>query len=100
MNCWARFYLKMIAGTISFRCFVPSAEELIVVTMKTIGKGQQVKFSFRPQLAQSARYIAKQAMGLELNVAYQQNPVLKKEVINKIEVVTQPLLMGDDYATA
>jgi hypothetical protein len=51
-------------------------------------------------LAQSARHIAKQAMGLELNVAYQQNPVFKKEVINKIVLVTQPLLMGDDYATA
>jgi hypothetical protein len=51
-------------------------------------------------LAQSARFIAKRAMGLELNVAYQQNPVFKTAVVDTIEVVTQPLLMGDDYATA
>jgi hypothetical protein len=99
-NAEIRGELTTTEGTISFRCFVPSAEELIVVTMKTTGKEAQAKFLFRPQLAQSARYIAKRAMGLEMNVAYQQNPVFKKEMVNNIEVVTQPLLMGDDYATA
>lgn len=99
-NAEIRGELTTTEGTISFRCFVPSVEELIVVTMKTTGKEAQAKFSFHPQLAQSARYIAKRAMGLEMNVAYQQNPVFKKELVNDIEVVTQPLLMGDDYATA
>lgn len=99
-NAEIRGEITTTEGTISFRCYVPSAEELIVVNMKTTGKEQQAKFSFRPQLAQSARYIAKRAMGLELNVAYQQNPAFKTAVVDKIEVVTQPLLMGDDYATA
>ena len=99
-NAEIRGELTTTEGTISFRCFVPSAEELIVVNMKTTGKENKAKFSFRPQLAQSARYIAKRAMGLELNVAYQQNPAFKTEIVDKIEVVTQPLLMGDDYATA
>ncbi|MDP4619664.1 MAG: hypothetical protein NWS87_04025 [Sediminibacterium sp.] len=87
-------------GTLSFRCFAPSNEELIIVNLKTTGNEAAAKFSFRPQLAQSARYIAKRAMGLELNVVYQQNPnfITRKE--GDIEVVTQPLLMGDDYATA
>ena len=88
------------SGTISFRCLVPSGEELIVVTLKSTGKENGAKFALRPQLAQSARYISKRAMGLEMNVAYQQNPPFIIEKMDGIEVITQPLLMGDDYATA
>ena len=99
-NAEIRGELVTTAGTIFFRCFVPSAEELIVVNMKTTGNENAAKFSLRPQLAQSARYIAKHAMNLELNVAYQQNPPFLVEKINGVEVITQTLLMGDDYATA
>lgn len=99
-NAEIRGELVTTTGTISFRCFVPSDEELIVVNIKTSGKEKAVKISFRPQLAQSARYIAKRAMNLELNVAYQQNPSFIVEKKDSIETITQPLLMGDDYATA
>jgi len=99
-NAEIRGELTTTSGTISFRCFVPSGEELIVVTMKSTGKEKGAKFTLRPQLSQSARYIAKRAMGLEMNVAYQQNPPFKIENRDGIEVITQPLLMGDDYATA
>jgi hypothetical protein len=99
-NAEIRGELVTTEGTISFRCFVPSAEELIVVTIKTTGKEKAVSCSFRPQLAQSARYIAKRAMNLELNVVYQQNPSFLVEKKEGIETITQPLLMGDDYATA
>ena len=99
-NAEIRGELVTSEGTISFRCFVPSAEELIVVNIKTSGKEKAVTCSFRPQLAQSARYIAKHAMNLELNVTYQQNPSFIVEKKEGIETVTQPLLMGDDYATA
>jgi hypothetical protein len=99
-NAEIRGELTTTAGTITFRCFVPSAEELIVVDMKTTGKEKAAKFSLRPQLAQSARYIAKRAMNLEMNVVYQQNPPVVTEKINGVEVFTQNLLMGDDYATA
>ncbi len=99
-NAEIRGELVTTEGTISFRCFVPSAEELIVVNIKTSGKEKAVKCSFRPQLAQSARYMAKRAMNLELNVVYQQNPPFIVEKKEGIETITQPLLMGDDYATA
>ena len=39
-------------------------------------------------------------MGLELNVPHEQDPPFVTETRNGVEVVTQPLLMGDDYATA
>jgi alpha-L-fucosidase 2 len=99
-NAEIRGELITTQGSLSFRCFAPSDEELIIVNLKTTGKESGAKFSFRPQLAQSARYIAKRAMGLELNVVYQQNPnfIIRNE--GEIEVITQPLLMGDDYATA
>ncbi|MEI7830635.1 MAG: glycoside hydrolase family 95-like protein [Prolixibacteraceae bacterium] len=99
-NAEIRGELTTTAGTLSFRCFVPSGDELIVVTSTATGKEKNAKFALRPQLAQSARYIAKRAMGLELNVAYEQNPPFRTEKMEGIEVVTQPLLMGDDYATA
>ncbi|WP_298350707.1 glycosyl hydrolase family 95 catalytic domain-containing protein [Runella sp.] len=99
-NAEIRGELTTTEGTLSFRCFTPSEEELIVVNMTTTGNEKTVKFQFRPQLAQSARYIAKRAMGLELNVKYEQNPPFRTEIMDAIEVVTQPLLMGDDYATA
>lgn len=99
-NAEIRGVLTTTKGTVSFRCFTPSNEELIIINLKTTGDESAAKFSFRPQLAQSARYIAKRAMGLELNVAYQQNPnfIIRKQ--GNIEVIRQPLLMGDDYATA
>jgi hypothetical protein len=99
-NAEIRGELITTAGTITFRCFVPSAEELIVVDMKTTGQEKAARFSLRPQLAQSARYIAKRAMNLEMNVVYKQNPPVLTEKINGVEVFTQNLLMGDDYATA
>lgn len=99
-NAEIRGELTTTAGSLSFRCFAPSNEELLIVNLKTTGKEDAAKFSFRPQLAQSARYIAKRAMGLELNVVYQQNPNFIIQKQGDIEVIAQPLLMGDDYATA
>lgn len=99
-NAEIRGELTTTSGTIFFRCFVPSDEELIVVNMTATGKEKTAKFTLRPQLAQSARYIAKSAMGLEKNVEYKQNPPFRTENIDNTEVVIQPLLMGDDYATA
>ena len=99
-NAEIRGVVTTKVGTITFRCFVPSDEELIVVNMKSTGKEVNAQFALRPQLAQSARYIAKRAMGLEKNVEYKQNPYPFVEKMDGIEVATQQLLMGDDYATA
>jgi hypothetical protein len=98
-NAEIRGELTTTEGTISFRCFVPTAEELIIINMKTTGKEKAAKFSLRPQLAQSLRHIAKRAMGLEKNVEYLQNPPFEVKKIEGIEIATQTLLMGDDYAT-
>ena len=99
-NAEIRSMITTKAGTLTFRCFVPSNEELIVVNVKSTGKESGAQFSLRPQLAQSARYIAKQAMGLEKNVEYKQNPYPFVQKLDGVEVATQQLLMGDDYATA
>jgi hypothetical protein len=99
-NAEIRGELVTTEGIISIRCFVPSAEELVIVNIKTTGNEKSVNCTFRPQLAQSARYIAKHAMNLEMNVVYQQNPSFIVEKKDGIETITQPLLMGDDYATA
>jgi len=99
-NAEIRGVLTTTSGTISFQCFVPSNEELIIVNMKTTGKEKKAKFSFRPQSAQSARYIFKRAANLETNVVYEKNPESTINSVDGIEVITQTLLMGDDYATA
>lgn len=53
-NAEIRGELTTTAGTIYFRCFVPSGEELIVLDLKTTGEEKNANFSFRPQLTQSA----------------------------------------------
>ncbi|MDP4285926.1 MAG: alpha-L-fucosidase [Bacteroidota bacterium] len=100
-NAEVRGVLTTTEGTISFRCFVPSQDELIVVTVKATGKEKNAKFTLRPQQAESPRYIFKIPFGGEKGgYDYKPNPPFKVEKMDGIEVVTQPLLMGDDYATA
>ncbi|KAA9041196.1 alpha-L-fucosidase [Ginsengibacter hankyongi] len=100
-NAEIRGVLTTTAGIISFRCFVPSREELIVLTVKASGKEKNAKFTLRPQQAESPRYIFKKPIGGEKGgYDYQQNPSFRVEKMDGIEVVTQPLLKGDDYATA
>lgn len=100
-NAEIRGELSTTAGTISFRCFVPSDEELIVVTMTTTGSEQNAKFVFRPQASESPRYIFKKPIGGDKQGKnYKGNPPFMIEKRDGIEVVTQPLLMGDDFATA
>lgn len=100
-NAEIRGELTTTVGTISFRCFVPSQEELIVVTETATGKEKNAKFSLRPQQAESARYLFKIPFGGEKGgYDYKQNPPFRRDKIDGIEVSTQPLLMGDDYATA
>ncbi len=99
-NAEIRGTLTTTEGTISFRCFVPSQEELVVVNMQSTGKEMLAKIFFRPRSAQSARYIFKRLSNLELNVPYVLNPPAIVEQKEGIEIITQKLLMGDDYATA
>ena len=87
-------------GTLQFRCYVPSSEEIIVLNISSTGKEESAKIKFRPQEAVAARYLAKLYLGGEKGVNYQFNPPFTIGKIDGIDVVTQTLLMGDDYATA
>jgi hypothetical protein len=99
-NAEIRGSLVTTKGTIQFRCYVPSAEEVIVLDITATGTEDQAKVTFRPQEAISARYLAKKYLGGEKGVVYPFNPPPIVDSIDGIGVATQNLLMGDDYATA
>ena len=99
-NAEVRGELTTTSGTINFRCYVPSSEEFIVVDIQSTGKENDAIVKFRPQAALSARFLAKRYLGGEKGVNYQPNPPFITEKQGNIETITQPLLMGDDYATA
>ncbi len=97
-NAETRGELTTKRGTITFRCFVPSGEEVIVLNMKGTGKETNAACSFRPQQAISPRFLAQPKR--DKGFMYEPNPPFRVENTDSIEVVTQPLLVGDDYATA
>ena len=85
-------------GKISFRCFVPTGENIIVLNVKTSSKEQNAICRFRPQQAVSSRYLAQPLR--DKGFVYMPNPPFRDEILEGIPVVTQPLTMGDDFATA
>ena len=85
-------------GKISFRCFVPTGENVIVLNVKTTPKEQKAICRFRPQQAVSSRYLAQPLR--DKGFVYMPNPPFREEILDGIPVVTQPLTMGDDFATA
>jgi hypothetical protein len=99
-NAEIRGTITTSLGQIQFRCYTPSSEELILIDVQSSEGERGYQYFFRPQSAQSARYIFKRASGLELNIPYQLNPPAQVSQQAGIEIITQPLLMGDDYATA
>lgn len=87
-------------GTIQIKCYVPAQEELIVLDLKCTGGEKNPSIKFRPQAAESARYLAKKPIGGEKGgYNYLFNPPFTTDHSKGVEVVTQTLLMGDDYAT-
>jgi hypothetical protein len=103
MDLWQaeiRGIITTSLGEIRFRCYTPSAEEFILIDVVSSAGERGYQYFFRPQSAQSARFIFKRASGLELNIPYQLNPPAQLSKHDGIEIITQPLLMGDDYATA
>ena len=87
-------------GQINFRCFVPSAHELIVLQVNSTGQENKAKIQFRPQEADSPRFIVKKPLGGEKGFTYIHNPPFEVFHAGEIHGATQKLLMGDDYATA
>lgn len=93
--------IKTNIGTIKIKCYVPAQEELIVLDFICTGKESSPMIKFRPQAAESARYLAKKPIGGEKGgYAYKFNPIFTEGKSKGIQIVTQTLLMGDDYATA
>ncbi len=99
-NAEIRGQIKTSAGSLTFRCFVPSAHELIVLQVQATGAENEANIQFRPQLADSPRFIVKKPLGGEKGFTYVHNPPFEKFQTGKIQGATQTLLMGDDYATA
>ncbi len=83
------------AGRIEWRCFVPSADEVIVLELKTTDGERGAKFSFRPQQGDSPRHTVLKNDKYD----YKPNPPFEIRQFNGLEVAVQPLLAGGDYAT-
>jgi hypothetical protein len=97
-NAEIRGEMTTSEGTIALRCYVPSGSELIVVDLKSTGGEAKAKVAFRPEQGNHPRRTV--APGRDKNVDYVPNPPFQVETREGVEVVTQPLLVGDDYATA
>ena len=84
-------------GTVSIRCFVPSEEEFIVLDISSTGEESNLSCSFRPEQGNHPRPTVQPNRDKGI---YIPNPPFVTETKEGIEVTTQPLLEGDDYASA
>lgn len=82
-------------GKIDILCYVPSGEKLIVLKLKSAG-AEKPEVRFRPQQGDNVR----PEIRIRKDVVYDPNPPFRVKRVGDAEVITQPLLMGDDYATA
>jgi len=83
-------------GKIELRCYVPSDEKIIVLNYRGFADEINAAVSFRPEQGNSARAPRRPMPGK----IYEPNPPFSVRKQNDIEIITQPLLNGDDYATA
>ena len=89
--------IKTTQGKITLRCFVPYEEQFIILTMNVTDQENEAQCRFRPQQAISPRYLAQP--NRDKGFIYEPNPPFLVKIVEGIEVITQPLLVGDDYAT-
>jgi len=94
-NAETRGEITTTAGSIVWRCLVPSDDEVIVLELKTSGGERAAKFSFRPQQGDSPRHTVLKSDKYD----YKPNPPFEIIQTNGAEIVMQPLLAGGDYAT-
>ncbi len=83
-------------GKIELSCYVPSDERFIVLKLRNDKGEEAASLSFRPEQGNSSR----PEIRINKSLIYEPNPPFVVEKIKGTEVATQPLLMGDDYATA
>lgn len=97
-NAEIRGKITTTMGMVYFRCFVPSGEDFLVLNIKTTEKESAARCFFRPQQAISSRYLEQPLR--DKGFEYLPNPPLSEELKGAVHLVTQPLAVGDDYATA
>lgn len=83
-------------GKIELRCYVPTDEKIIVLNYQGSNDEVNATVSFRPEQGNNARASRRPMLGK----VYEINPPFTVRKQNDIEIITQPLLNGDDYATA
>ncbi len=83
-------------GKIELKCYVPSDEKIIVLNYQGFSDEVNAIVSFRPEQGNNARAPLRPITGKE----YEPNPSFIVRKQDDIEIITQPLLNGDDYATA
>lgn len=83
-------------GTIDLLCYVPSDEKIIIIKYKGASDEINVQVAFRPEQGNNARVPLRPMK----DKIYEPNPPYIISQKNNVEIITQPLLNGDDYATA
>lgn len=83
-------------GTLDLTCYAPTDEKIIILKYKGSHGEIDSHISFRPEQGNSARPPRRPVAGK----VYEPNPPFLVTKQNDIQVITQPLLNGDDYATA
>jgi len=83
-------------GSLDIICYTPTDEKIIILQYKTKGEEGNARISFRPEQGNNARAPLRPMAGK----LYEPNPPFTISHQENIEVITQPLLNGDDYATA
>ena len=96
-NAEIRGEITTSVGTLKLRCFVPSDGQLIVLNLNSTGQEKDAKCMLRPEQGNHPRVSLSKGDDVK---GYVPNPPFAVTQTNGIEVVTQPLLVGDDYATA
>ncbi|MEI6323775.1 MAG: glycoside hydrolase family 95-like protein [bacterium] len=96
-NAEIRGEITTSVGTLKLRCFVPSDGQLIVLNLNSTGQENAAKCAFRPEQGNHPRVSLSKGDDVK---GYVPNPTFTVTKTDGIEVVTQPLLVGDDYATA
>jgi len=83
-------------GSIQLSCYVPTDEKVIILNYKGTLDEIYAKVSFRPEQGNNARAERRPMPGKP----YEPNPPFIVTTKANTEIITQPLLNGDDYATA
>ncbi len=84
-------------GTLDLKCYVPSDEKVIILSYTPSGGEQQARVSFRAEQGDNARVTLRPN---KTGKPYEPNPPFQVSQQNGASLIVQPLLCGDDYATA